>query len=371
MVSLKQIFSSKKKKDTRTRNEKTFTILRYLIATVLVFAVVTFSQRSIAVDAIDTTGDTFAGDSIRCAIATGDDMYSKDRMTGFNYELLEAFAGTDRCSMTIVQAHEGENYVDSLLNGSIDLVVLPYRDTVIAGITVSKPVEGNVWAVRSGKFSHIKEINLWLGHYMSLPEYDSLKDRFFRSYNPYPKAEHGIRTRRISPYDSLIRKYAATMGWDWRMLAAVIYQESRFSINSMSSRGAAGLMQVMPSTASHYEVSDLLDPEQNIMAGTEHLKRLQRRYRNSDISPEEQIKFVLGAYNAGEGRIDDCRSFAAGINLDNTKWDDIVKAIPEMRKPELVQSSSLRFGCFNGTETIRYVDSVLDHYKAFCEICPA
>ena len=139
----------------------------------------------------------------------------------------------------------------------------------------------------------------------------------------------------------------------------------------MSSRGATGLMQVMPSTALHYEVSDLIDPEQNIIAGTSHLKRLQRLYRSTDISREEQIKFVLAAYNAGEGRIEDCRKFAEDRNLDNTRWDDIVKAIPDMRDRDLVEASSLKFGRFNGSETISYVDSVLDHYKAFCTICPA
>ena len=370
MVSIKNKVSRKKNVNT-TRHEKTEAILRYLAATAIVFGVVTFSQRSIAVDAIDTSRDTFAGDTVRCAIAIGDNMYSKELMTGFNYELLEKFAGTDNCSMTIVPATERDNYVDSLLTGCVDIVVLPYKDTSIAGITVSKPVEGCVWAVKSGRFSHIREINLWLGHYMSSDEYSEMKDRFFRSYNPYPKAEYGIRTRTISPYDSLIKKYAASMGWDWRMLAAVIYQESRFSINSMSSRGATGLMQVMPSTALHYEVSDLIDPEQNIIAGTSHLKRLQRLYRSTDISREEQIKFVLAAYNAGEGRIEDCRKFAEDSNMDNTRWDDIVKEIPDMRDRDLVEASSLKFGRFNGSETISYVDSVLDHYKAFCTICPA
>ena len=103
MVSIKNKVS-RKKNVNKTRHEKTEAILRYLAATAIVFGVVTFSQRSIAVDAIDTSRDTFAGDTVRCAIAIGDNMYSKELMTGFNYELLEKFAGTDNCSMTIVPA---------------------------------------------------------------------------------------------------------------------------------------------------------------------------------------------------------------------------------------------------------------------------
>lgn len=369
MVSLKKKKVSRK--ETSTAHEKTGTIVRYLTATLIVFCVTTFYQRSIVMDAVDVNGDTFTGDTVRCAIASGDDMYSKDLTTGFNYELLKRFAKTDNCEMSIVSALKNADYVDSLLNGTVDIVVLPQCDTAITGITLSMPVEGTVWAVRSGKFSHIREINLWISHFSSSDEYDGLKDRFFGSYDPHRKAERGIRTREISPYDDLIKKYASEMGWDWRMLAAVIYQESRFSINTRSSRGATGLMQVMPSTAEHYEVMDLLDPEQNIKAGTAHLKRLQKMFKGSDISSEEQIKFVLAAYNAGEGRIEDCRKFAAMQNLDSTRWEEIVKAIPEMSNEVLLDRAGLKFGKFNGSETISYVDNVMDHYRAFCEICPA
>ncbi len=371
-------FFKEKRKRRSSRNEevrtggheKTKTALRYLTATFAVFCVVTLSQHDIVVDAVDTSG-TFAGDSIRCAIALGDDMYSRELLTGLNFELLKKFAENDGCELTIIPAHERENYLDSLIAGSVDMVVLPYSDTTVSGISFSREIEDCVWAVKSGRFSHIREINLWMSHYMSSDEYSDMRDRFCRSYDPYAKAERGIRTNTISPYDDLIRSYAARIGWDWRMLAAVIYQESRFSINSHSSRGASGLMQVMPSTAEHYEVSDLLDPEQNLIAGTSHLMRLQRMFRNTDISGEEQIKFVLAAYNAGEGRIEDCRKFAEEMNMDSSRWEEIVKVIPEMSNASLVEATDLKFGKFKGSETIRYVDSVMSHYEAFCTICPA
>ena len=111
-------------------------------------------------------------------------------------------------------------------------------------------------------------------------------------------------------YDDLLKQYSKELGWDWRMLAAVVYQESKFSINSTSHRGATGLMQVMPSTAEYYGIDDLLDPEKNLKAGTRHLKRLQKMFEKSGMDQTEQIKFTLAAYNAGEGRIADCRRFA-------------------------------------------------------------
>ena len=115
----------------------------------------------------------------------------------------------------------------------------------------------------------------------------------------------------------------------------------------------------------------LLDPEENIKAGTMHLARLQKMYGDSGMTDAERFKFVLASYNAGEGRIADCRRLAEARNLDNTRWDDILKVIPSMRDEATLRETYLKFGKFNGTETVNYVENILNIYAAFCEICPA
>jgi membrane-bound lytic murein transglycosylase F len=154
------------------------------------------------------------------------------------------------------------------------------------------------------------------------------------------------------------------------MVAAVVYQESKFSISSTSSRGAQGLMQVMPQTGARYGVDNLLDPEQNIHAGTSHLCRLQKMFCKYDLSHEELVKFTLAAYNAGEGRIIDCRNLAAAKGMDNTRWEEIVKVIPLMREDSILEEESVKLGKFQGHETIAYIDNVMSHYDAICQICP-
>jgi membrane-bound lytic murein transglycosylase F len=129
-------------------------------------------------------------------------------------------------------------------------------------------------------------------------------------------------------------------------------------------------MQVMPQTGKIYGIDNLLDPEQNILAGTSHLKRLQKMFSKYDLTEEELVKFTLAAYNAGEGRIMDCRNLAENKGYDNSRWEEITKVIPLMREDSILQEECVKLGKFQGHETIDYIESVMSHYQAICQICP-
>ena len=352
---------------------KTRSVMRYCAAFILVFGSVTIGERSDAIDGISPY-DTFGGDTIRCVINTGNENFGRNGFrTGFNYDLLRSFGEKVGAEVEITLADNHIDYIDSLRNGDIDIMVLPdtcshYHDD---SIILSRGIDKSVWAINSEDISKIRELNTWIASYTDSEEYRLAWTKYHKCINPLTKFTKGMSASKLSPYDGLIKEYAAKLGWDWRMLAAVIYQESKFSINTVSHRGATGLMQVMPSTAEHYGISDLLDPEENIKAGTMHLARLQKMYSDEGMTDMERFKFVLASYNAGEGRIADCRNLAAARNLDNTRWDDILKVIPSMREESTLQEISLKFGKFNGTETMNYVENILNIYSAFCEICPA
>ena len=318
--------------------------------------------------------NTLAGRELVCAIDLGNDMYGNHGLeTGLNYELMSRFAQDNHCGIKIVAAGKKDNYIDSLRQGKVDIVITHDIESFEGeDIDILNPVTGcSVWALNSTDENDARQMNRWISYIRTTEDYSRMKDKYSLSYNPYKRAERGVKTGTISPYDSLIRKYASELGWDWRMLASVLYQESRFAIGSSSSRGAQGLMQVMPSTARHYDVDNLLDPELNIMVGTSHLKRLQNIFRKYDLEGEELIKFTLAAYNAGEGRILDCRNLASSCQMDNNSWDEIVNVIPLMREDSILENESVKLGKFQGYETIAYVDLILAHYAAFCEICPS
>lgn len=319
--------------------------------------------------------EVFADKELKCVIDLGDEMYAGHGLeTGMNYEILSRFAEDNHCSLSIKAAGNNENYIDSLRNGTVDLVII-HEDELgecTEGIEVSRSLNScSVWAVPAMKDAEIRQINSWISHMAGSEEFKKIKSRYCLYGDPVRRAEKGITARTLSPYDLIIRKYAEELDWDWRMLAAVIYQESRFSINSRSFRGAQGLMQVMPSTAEYYGIDNLLDPESNLIAGTSHLKRLQRMFSKCDLDKTELVKFTLAAYNAGEGRIIDCRNFAMSKGMDNSRWDEIVNIIPLMREDSILDEESVKLGKFQGHETIEYVERIFTIYDAFCSICPS
>jgi membrane-bound lytic murein transglycosylase F len=169
----------------------------------------------------------------------------------------------------------------------------------------------------------------------------------------------------ISPYDSLIKHYSDSVGLDWRLVSAVIYHESRFDNDVRSHRGAAGLMQMMPSTAEWLGADDITDPIEGVRVGTLYLKRLHNAYRNHTDDPQERLKFALAAYNAGIGRIQDCIHFARLRGVDSSYWANIVSIIPEMRDDSILEIDTIKFGKFRGDETIAYVDNVLEKYEQY------
>ena len=353
--------------------EKRKNRIRQTVASILIILIVPLCERGKDMSGASTT-NTFAGRELICAIDLGDDMYGSHGLeTGFNYELLGRFAKDNRCTLRIVSSDKGADYLDSLKAGKVDIVI-SHEEEISAseGIGLTRKVdECSVWAVNPDDFREIRQMNNWISYITSSDDFQKMKRKYRGTFDPHKRLEKGMVCQSVSPYDGIIRKYAATLGWDWRMLAAVIYQESKFSINSTSHRGAKGLMQIMPKTGAYYGVEDLLDPENNIKAGISHLKRLQKLWDTPETDRIELIKFTLASYNAGEGRIADCRSLAASKGLDCNVWEEVKGVIPMMREDSILSEPAVRLGKFQGYETIAYVDGIMSLYDAICTVCPA
>lgn len=235
------------------------------------------------------------------------------------------------------------------------------------------------WAVRSNSPRLGAAVDAFLQSHYQLREdgqatrsqlYNILHAKYFSDTNLILSREedpfHLARTGRLSPFDDLFRASARRYDLDWRLLASVAFQESRFDPDQKSWAGAVGLMQVRPRTVGAPE-EKLYEPELNIELGAKHLRSLFDAYRFLD--DDMQLIFALAAYNAGQGHLDDARFLAIMRGKDPNAWKGSVRtSLLLLRKPEYHRQ--VRYGYVRGTETVDYVDRVLRRYELFCQVVP-
>ena len=133
------------------------------------------------------------------------------------------------------------------------------------------------------------------------------------------------KERKLSKYDFLIRKYAEQIGIDWRLLAAIIFHESRFDELATSPVGAKGLMQVMDIAAVHYGMpeADLYDPETNIHLGTMVLEELFEKFSAEGVSDTDVVRFAIASYNVGGAALARRRAEADSLGLNPNEWASV------------------------------------------------
>ncbi len=334
--------------------------LKYFIPTLLVLFIIPFGELGRRSGKAE---DAFDG-WIRCALMLEDRM-SDGYPTGFGYEMTKRFASHLKDSVEIFLADSGTDYLDSLRQGSLDILTvspdgIPDSDEFLSLSFGDLPVS---WVIRADR-KRLKAIINWLNNLNGTDEYASVIARFFHGYNPYRKGmerEAGI----ISPYDDLIKENARKTGWDWKIFAALVWCESRFRIQAVSPKGALGLMQLMPRTASRYEVENLLDPAENIGAGAAYITRLQSKFRNTAADEDELLKFTLAAYNAGEGRIKDCVELARSQGIGTETWESLCSVPRRASRDSLRSGVPAKDGKFISAETVAYVKAVLNQYDIF------
>lgn len=225
------------------------------------------------------------------------------------------------------------------------------------------------WAVRKNSPELQKAVNEWIHEIRGSAKYNVIYNKYFKNKKAFKKrikSEFFSRTgNRVSPYDELIKKYATDIGWDWRLLASLIYQESNFNPSSKSWAGAVGLMQLLPGTARSFGVSNLLDPEENIKAGTSYLDYLADYWEQIQDSLMRQ-KFILASYNAGPGHVLDARNLAQKYDKNPDVWEDNVEYYLLMKShPEYYNDEIVKYGYCRGEEPSRYVREITERYQYY------
>jgi membrane-bound lytic murein transglycosylase MltF len=175
-----------------------------------------------------------------------------------------------------------------------------------------------------------------------------------------PRFRDGV----LSPYDKLFKSAAEKYDWDWKLLAAISFKESRFNPNAIGGGGAFGLMQFMPSIGRKYGVSSASTPQQQINAG---MKLLYSAYTSWSHIPskEQRIKFTLASYNAGKAHIDDAQRLAKKHGLNPLVWDGNVQLmVNNLSLSKYYNDDVVKFGAYHG-KADRYANLVYQIYLSW------
>ncbi|MDZ7831158.1 MAG: membrane-bound lytic murein transglycosylase MltF [Desulfobacterales bacterium] len=218
------------------------------------------------------------------------------------------------------------------------------------------------WAVKTGDRALLEKINAFFDHIKETGTYAKIYNRYYAGteifdYVDIKKFHRRLKTR-LPKYQDTIVNVSKKYNFDWRLIAAQIYQESHFDPQAQSYSGALGLMQLTGVTANEMGVSDRLDPGANIRGGIKYLHVLYQRF--DKIPPPERIKFALASYNVGYGHVRDAQKIAQKQNLPPTSWKTMETVLPLLRYPKYYQQT--RYGYARGTEPVRYIKRIYKYY---------
>lgn len=239
-----------------------------------------------------------------------------------------------------------------------------------------RPIVGRshsvTWAVRKNSNELLTELNNWIDEKKNGSLFDQLYKKYFvdrRKYLERMESEYlTSATGKLCQYDDLLKRYSAELNWDWRLLAAQTYQESRFKPDARSWAGATGLLQLMPATAREHGVRNSLDPEENIQGAVRFLKWLNEFWIDEIPDDAERLKFILASYNTGAGHVQDAQRLARKYGGDPLVWADVSYWLLQKSTQQYSTDPAVKFGFCRGLEPVNYVTHILeryDHYKQF------
>jgi membrane-bound lytic murein transglycosylase F len=218
------------------------------------------------------------------------------------------------------------------------------------------------WAVRKGDRALAEIINMFFDRIINDGKMLQILDRYYANFTHVDyydlKKFHQRLETRLPAYQSVIMREAQRHYFDWRLIAALIYQESHFDPEAISYTGVRGLMQLTLETANDLGVENRNDPIESIGGGIKYLKWLYGLF--DDISGFDRMLFALASYNIGYGHVRDAQSIARSKGYAHQKWIALKETLPLLRQSTYYRKTM--YGYARGNEPVRYVDNIMIYY---------
>ncbi|WP_154856800.1 MltF family protein [Cyclobacterium xiamenense] len=256
----------------------------------------------------------------------------------------------------------------TMVDDDIALVNATYYDNLDVSLVLS-PANPVSWAVRKNAPDLLQSINEWLSRIKKTGYQAILFNKYFEnkknSYYRTSSAFSSVSGGRISNYDEIIKSGADQLGWDWRLLAALVYKESRFNHNAVSYAGAVGLLQLMPVTLQRFGVTDPNNPNESLRGGVNYLRYLDGFWMERVPDNTQRIKFILASYNVGHGHVQDAWRLAYKYGKDTRRWENVAYYLEKKSQPEIYRDPWVKSGYAKGHVTVRYVREVYGLYESY------
>ena len=228
---------------------------------------------------------------------------------------------------------------------------------------ISEP-QALAWAMPlSEDGSLYNEIALFFEKMEDSGDLDRLIEKYYGHIRRFDYVDTRAIHRRIlthlPKYQTLFEHAAREFDFDWRLLAAISYQESHWDPKAISSTGVKGLMMLTKATAREMNVGNRGDPAQSIYAGAKYLASIRDRLPERIIE-SERIWLALASYNIGLGHVEDARVLTQKNGLNPDLWPDVKVYLAKLSKKEWY--SQTRYGYARGGEPVRYIENIRRYY---------
>lgn len=191
----------------------------------------------------------------------------------------------------------------------------------------------------------------------------ALEDRYFGHVRTFDFVDTRAFVRaaksKLPEYREMFESYAGDL--DWRLLAAMAYQESHWDPDAVSPTGVRGMMMLTRATAKDMQVTDRTDVQQSISGGARYFASLLRRIPARIQEPDREW-MALAAYNVGLGHLEDARRITEKLGYNPDLWIDVKKHLPLLRQKRYYRFT--RFGYARGDEAVNYVENIRRYYDS-------
>ena len=219
------------------------------------------------------------------------------------------------------------------------------------------------WAVPQRFVDLRQELDRFLARLQRDGTLARLADRYMPDPGQIQRIDAGMLQERVHTvlpqYLPLFHDAQEKSGIEWRLLAAIAYQESQWDPAATSATGVRGIMQITEDTAKHLGISDLRDPAQNVAAAARYLRDIKAKLPERIHEPD-RTWLALAAFNIGLGHLEDARVLAQKQKLNPDQWSDVKKVLPLLALPEYYEHAKL--GYARGGMPVAFVDRVRGYY---------